>query len=118
MNNDPHTSSDPPSSDGERRLVHRKTGVIPGIIRLLDAYLMGYDVFISYSWCDSRKYAEKLVAAWKRTGIAAFWILPNIRWGAISIAMAWSPCGFQFGSHLDHPWVAAITSRQARNRAV
>jgi WD40 repeat protein len=63
VNNELTTSSEPPLSDGAHRPVPRKTGVVPNIIRLLDAYLMGYDVFVSYAWLDGRRYAEKLVAA-------------------------------------------------------
>jgi WD40 repeat protein/tetratricopeptide (TPR) repeat protein len=63
VNTEPSTSIEPAPIEDEPHFVPQKIGLGSRIIRFLDAYLMGYDVFVSYSWRGSRKYAEKLVAA-------------------------------------------------------
>ena len=43
--------------------VNQKRKPFVRFLRFLDGYLMGYDVFISYTWSDGREYADQLVNA-------------------------------------------------------
>jgi TIR domain-containing protein len=50
---------------------HNRRWII-GFIRWIDAYLIGYDIFVSYTWSDGRDYARALVAELKRKRYRCF----------------------------------------------
>ena len=54
------------------RFTRPRSGLVRGLVHWIDAWLMGYDVFVSYAWLDGRAYAEKLVLGLKANGYRCF----------------------------------------------
>jgi len=50
----------------------KKQGAVSQFVRWIDAYIMGYDVFVSYTWSDGRQYAERLASALKKKRYRCF----------------------------------------------
>ena len=65
---DQSTQSNGSDHDSKRK----NAGWFKSVFRWLDAYVMGYDVFVSYTWSDGRTYAENLVAALKKRKYRCF----------------------------------------------
>ena len=65
---DQSTHSNESKHDSNRK----KAGWFKSVFRWIDAYVMGYDVFVSYAWSDGRTYAANLVAALKKRKYRCF----------------------------------------------